>query len=157
MKDLTRADVRRMLRMAENMIVRGELDGVDDSTKMQLLNLKLENGYRPSKVEHWHPYGFTYHPQNGAEVLALSLRGNRDHMVVLPGADRRYRLKGLEQGELAVHDDQGQKVHFKRDSVWAESGQKVVAKAPRVNLGDDTNVHQVLTTAGPSSIVYAKV
>jgi len=90
--------------------------------------------------------------------MAFALGGNLDHIVVIPGADRRYRLKGLASGELAVHDDQGQKVHFKRDGVWIETSKKAVVKSPSVLVGDDNpGMPRVMTEAGPSSVMRAKV
>lgn len=154
----SRADHRMIDRMVRSMIVRGVITSADDSKKMQVANLRLENGYEPSEIEHWHPYGFTFAPQSGAEVVALALHGNRDHVIVIPGADRRYRLTGLANGEVALHDDQGQKVHMKRDSVFVETDKKVVAKAPSVLVGeDDPGLPRVLTEAGPSSVLRAKV
>lgn len=124
MSSITRSDVDRLQREIHNMISRGTLTDINDAMKMQILGVRLQDGHRPSKVEHWHPYGLTFHPHNDAEVLAFALNGDRDHMVILPGADRRYRLKNLAQGELAVHDDQGQKVHFKRNGIVIQ-GQRI--------------------------------
>lgn len=153
-----RVDERMLQRRVQNMIARGVVTNVDDALKMQALGVDLEDGFKATKVEHWHPYGLTYHPHAGAEVLAFALGGNRDHMVILPGADRRYRLQNLAAGELAVHDDQGQRVHFKRDGVHVQTSKKVVAIAPQVLVGEDNpGLPRVMTEAGPSSVLRAKV
>lgn len=135
--DVTRDDVRRALRMVQSSIARGTIIGVNDGPKMQEVDIRLENGYRPSVIEHWHPYGFTFHPHSGSEIVALALKGNRDHVIVLPAANRQFRMTGLAEGELAVHDDQGQVVHFKRDQILLKSPTKVVVDCPDVNLGGD--------------------
>lgn len=131
-----------------SMIARGVVSNVDDALKMQVLGLKLEDGFRPTKVEHWHPYGMSYHPHAGAEVIALSLSGNRDHIIAIPGADRRYRLKGLAGGELALHDDQGQKVHFKRGGIDIESSKPVTIKAPTIKLEGNIQHTGNMTSSG---------
>lgn len=155
---ISRTDLDRLHRLIASMLVRGTIDEIDDARMMQTIGVRLEDGYRPRQAEHWQPYGLSYHPQNGAEVIAVSLGGNRDHMIIMPGADRRYRLKNMEQGELAIHDDQGQKVHFKRDAVFVETDKKVVAKAPLMLVGDDDEgMPWVMTEAGPSSVLKAKV
>lgn len=133
-EDYARWSTDELQNRVRAMIARGVVSSVDDALKMQVLGLRLEDGMRPTKVEHWHPYGLTYHPHAGAEVLALSIGGNRDHIIAIPGADRRYRLQSLVAGELAVHDDQGQKVHFKRGGIAIESSKPVTIKAPTINL-----------------------
>lgn len=155
--DHTRANLDDLQRRVQGMLVRGTVGSVDDALMMQLLDIKLEHGHRPTRVENWHPYGFSAHPKSDAEVLAASLGGNRDHMVVLGVADRRYRIKSMEGGEIAVHDDQGQKVHFKRASLWIETDKKVVVKTSTMRVGDDTDLPRVMTEAGPSSVLRAKV
>lgn len=153
-----RADVDDLQSRLRTMVQRGTVRSVNDAMLMQMLDLDLMNGHRPTKVEHWQSYGMSYTPHPGAEVLAFALGGNQDHIVVIPGADRRYRLKGLAGGEFAVHDDQGQKVHFKRDSVWIETSKKVVTKSPMVLVGDDNpGMPRVMTEDGPSSVMRAKV
>ena len=122
---LTRTDAHKQEMIVRNLIQRGVVDRVDASQKMQTLNVSLLNGHKPTKVEHWERYGVTYHPQEGAEVLAIALGGNQDHLVVIDAADRRYRMTNLAAGEIAVHDDQGQMVHFKRDGIHVKSGQGV--------------------------------
>ena len=101
---------------------------VDASTKMQTAQAVVFADDVRDKIEHFEPYGFTSCPQDcpengkGAEGIVLDLDGNSDHSVLLVVADRRYRLTGLEKGEVALHDDQGQRVHFKRDGIAVETG-----------------------------------
>ncbi|WP_431477838.1 phage baseplate assembly protein domain-containing protein [Massilia eburnea] len=58
--------------------------------------------------------GFTSVPKPGAEGVVVFVGGNRDHGLVIAVEDRRFRLKGLASGEVAIYDDQGQKVHLTR-------------------------------------------
>ena len=125
----TRIDERMLQRRVQAMIQRGTVSSVDDAMKMQLLGLDMHAGFAPTNVEHWHPYGTTHVPQAGAEVIALALGGNQDHLVVIATADRRYRLKGLAAGEVAFHDDQEQKVHFQRGGLLVESSKPVTIKS----------------------------
>jgi phage baseplate assembly protein V len=153
-----RQDEQMLFERVRHMIARGVVRSVDDGKLMQEMSrIQLENGYRPTKIEHWHPYGFSMHPKAGAEVMALSLGGNRDHMVVIATADRRFRVK-VAEGEVALHDDEGQKVHMMRDKIFVETTKKVVAKTPRLLVGeDDDGLPRVMTEAGPSSVLRAKV
>ena len=132
------------------LIQRGTLGTVDDARMMQEINVRLRNGYKPKKVEHWHPYGMSTHPNADAEVLALSPGGDMDHLVIIATADRRYRLK-VEKGEVALHDDQNQVVHFKRDGMHVKTskpitleGEKIIVKGNIEHQGNivSTGFHQ---------------
>lgn len=131
-----------------SLVARGVVDRVDASQKMQTLDISLEDGHKPTKVEHWERYGITYRPHEGAEVLALAVGGNRDHMVVIDAADRRYRPKDLKPGELMIHDHQGQSILIGKDSVTITSGKKLVIKA---NIEIEGNITQQgsITSSGP--------
>ena len=47
----------------------------------------------------------------------MFLSGDRSHAVVVVAADRRYRIKELKPGEVAIYTDEGDKVHFKRGRI----------------------------------------
>ncbi|GGH55225.1 baseplate assembly protein [Comamonas phosphati] len=105
------------VRRLSNMVARGTVSLVNAGTKMQSLQLRLLAGESKADVEHFEPYGLTSHPQTGAECVALFLDGDRSHGIVVCVADRRYRVKGLESGEVILHDDQGQSVYLMRGGI----------------------------------------
>lgn len=106
-----------LARRLTNMIARGVLKLSNAASKMQSLQISLLAGETADKLEHFEPYGFTSNPQPGAEAVAVFVDGDRAHGLVLVVADRRYRLQGLLSGEMAIHDDQGQKVHLTRGGI----------------------------------------
>ena len=121
------------------MIARGTVQLVTDSTLLQQLQIRLSQGSTEdeddllSDVEHWHPYGFTNVPKpadaNGApEALVLHVDASDEHPVVIAVADRRYRLTALADGDVAIYNDRGSKVHIKVD--------RIVVEAPIIELGD---------------------
>ena len=116
----------------------------DPSKRMQVLQVVVYAGDVRDGVEHFEPYGFTSCPQDapsdgrGAEAVVLDLGGCPDHPVAIVVGDRRYRLTGLAKGEVAIHDDQGQKVHFKRDGIVVE-GKAVTVNSDTVKLGNDAD------------------
>ena len=101
----------------KNILVRGTLSLVSAAKKMQGLQVRLLAGEVKDGMEHFEPYGFTSNAQGGAEVLAGFFGGDRSHGVVICVADRRFRLQGLESGEVALYTDEGDKLHFKRGRV----------------------------------------
>lgn len=90
---------------------------VNAATKMQSLQVRVTAREVKDGVEHFEPYGFTSNAQPGAEGLIAFLGGDRSHGVVLCIADRRFRLKELEPGEVALYTDEGDCLHFKRGRV----------------------------------------
>lgn len=101
----------------QNMITRAVITAIDTVRKCQTAGLKLIAGEKKENVEHLEPYGFTSAAQNGAEAVVLFPGGDRSHGVAVVVADRRFRLKGLARGEVALYDDQGQSVTLTRAGI----------------------------------------
>lgn len=119
-----------------NMLARGRVRSVNSAGKSQVLQLDLLAGETKDRMEHLEPYGFTSAPKPGAEALAAFLDGDRSHGVVLVVADRRYRLQSLVAGEVAIFDDQGQKIHLTRAGIVIDGGGKplTIQNAPTVSI-----------------------
>lgn len=106
-----------LARAVGNMLARGTLVLAEAATKMQTLQVRILDGEAKDGVEHFEPYGYTSRPHPGAEALLQFFGGDRSHGVAFIVADRRYRLVGLESGEVALHDDLGSKIVLKRGNV----------------------------------------
>lgn len=100
-----------------HIVTRAVVTLVNDAAKMQALQVSLLADEQLDGVEHWQPYGFTTNPLSGAEALVLSVGGHRAHSVVVSCADRRFRLVGMEGGEVAIYTDEKDKIHLKRGRV----------------------------------------
>ncbi|TFF37412.1 phage baseplate assembly protein V [Pseudomonas sp. RIT623] len=103
--------------MLTRMIARGTVALASAGNMLQSLQMRLTAGEVKDGLEHFEPYGFTSHPKSGAEGIALFLGGDRSHGVVVCVADRRFRLKELEAGEVALYTDEGDTFVFKRGRV----------------------------------------
>ncbi|MET1070023.1 MULTISPECIES: phage baseplate assembly protein V [Pseudomonas] len=99
------------------LLARGTVVLANSATKLQSLQMRLTAGEVNDEMEHFEPYGFTSNPLAGAEGIATFLGGDRSHAIVLVVADRRYRLKALAQGEVAIYTDEGDRIHFKRGRI----------------------------------------
>lgn len=60
--------------------------------------------------EYFQHYGFTSRPLKDGELILIR-EGN--HIVAIASDDRRYRI-AVEDGEVALYTDEGDKIHFKR-------------------------------------------
>ncbi len=162
---MTLDDIQRLLspfaRRIANFAARAIIKSVDDSKKMQLVQLSLLDVETRDAVEHFQNYGFTSRPAVGAEAILLSLGGHRDHGVAIVVEDRRYRVLNLDEGEVAVYDKTGSKIVFKKNGdieVTPSSGKMKVTgsieasgdvKAGSISLMNHTHAAGALLT-GPS-------
>lgn len=100
-----------------NTLVRGVVNLVNPAGAIQSLQMTLTADEVKDGLEHFEPYGYTSNPHPGAEGLTAFIGGDRSHGVVICVSDRRFRLTGLKSGEVALHTDEGDFIHFKRNRV----------------------------------------
>ncbi|ELY6212262.1 phage baseplate assembly protein [Cronobacter dublinensis] len=112
-----------------NLAARAVLAALDSSRKCQAAGLKLIAGETKENVEYIEPYGFTSTAHAGAEAVVLFPSGDRSHGVVISVADRRYRLKGLRSGEVAIYTDEGDSIVLKRGRVTEITTSALVVNA----------------------------
>jgi phage baseplate assembly protein V len=129
--------VRAIVNAMRLMVGRAVVRLVDDSARLQLLQVAALEGETRDNVERLQEYGFTSHPLAGAEACMVSVGGNRSHGLIIAVDDRRYRLTGLASGEVAIYDDQGQVVHLKRDHILVRSATRVEIEAPLCHMTGD--------------------
>ena len=145
-----------LLKKLQNAITRATIKLVNSATKTQSLQIGLLAGEIKGGIEHIEPYGFTSHPQVGAEGIALFFGGDRSNGVVIVTADKRYRLANLAAGEVAIYDDQGQQIVLKRSGVViktpktldAECGGDVTVTAPNVKIVGNVAITGSMTVSG---------
>ena len=150
---MTPRDLGKLLdplrRRVQLMVGRCIVNLVDDALKMQGVQITLLSDETRDKVERLQNYGFTSNPLPGAEAVALAVGGTRNHAVVVVCDDRRYRLKGLESGEVAVYTDEGDKIVLKRGNVIEiTSATKVRLVTPLVEMSQDAHVMGSLIVDG---------
>lgn len=115
--------MQRSIRM---MISRAIITLVNDDKPIQEMQVSLLAMPQPDGgmgkemadgVEVIRHYGFTSQPHPGAEAVYVSVAGIRSHGLIIATEDRRYRLSGLAEGEVALYDDLGQMVHLTRGGI----------------------------------------
>lgn len=111
------------------LIGRAVLAAVSDAGKRQRVQFTALRGEVKDDVERVQQYGFTSHPLAGAQVLFAAIAGNRDHPVAFAVDDPRYRLTGLQPGEVALYTDEGDSIILKRGNIVEITTQTLVVKA----------------------------
>ncbi|MFT4118683.1 phage baseplate assembly protein V [Bradyrhizobium sp.] len=117
------APMQRRIMLA---IGRAVLNAVNDSASSQMVQASLLAGEVRDKMERMSEYGFTSVPLPGAQAVSVFVGGERGHGVIIATGDTRYRLKALAGGEVAIYDDQGQKVHLTRDGIVVDGAGKQI-------------------------------
>ncbi len=136
-------DMRNRIRL---MVGRAVISMVSDAGGIQKLQGQLLAGETQDDMERVQHYGFTSVPLGGAEAVVVFPGGLRDHGLVIAVDDRRYRLKGLQGGEVALYDDlerhvllgrSGIEVDGKDHPVKVKSSVKVRIEAPILECTGD--------------------
>jgi len=94
---------RELRRRVLLMVGRAVLTVVDDSTKLQTVQVQALAGEVLDGCERFQSYGFTSHPRPGSDAVVLSVGGVREHPLILSVEDRERRLTDLAEGEVAVY------------------------------------------------------
>lgn len=152
---------------------RALITAVDDSGDQQLVNLQALAKDFPQKIVRILPHGFSSNPPQNSEGVLKSLGGRSDRGMFIGGEHKQYRQKNLKPGNAVLYDDQGNIVFMQSGNgitVSAKKGQVVVQtqgqqivvnpNGANVYLGGDPSkdgFSKVLTVAGPSFNVYAKI
>lgn len=141
-------EIRNLKNRVMMAFARGVLRSVNDAGGRQVLQAEFLKGELRDGVEYMQHYGFTSHPHAGADVAVAFLAGNREQGIAVAVGDRRYRLKALQTGEVALYDDLGNKVQLLRDMVKIEAVQHLEATAPTTKLISDVTIEGSLTVNG---------
>lgn len=107
-------DIRGKVRL---MVGRAILAAISDAGPIQTAQAKLLADETHDDMERVQEYGLTSVPLPGAEGVVVFVGGNRDHGLIVATDDRRYRIKGLQGGEVAIYTDEGDTIILKRGRV----------------------------------------
>lgn len=121
------------------MVARAVVGLVNDAPAMQELQISLFAGETRGAVERFQNYGFTSAPHPGAEAAVVFVGGNRDHGLIVAVDDRRYRITGLQNGEVAVYTDEDQGADGCR--VVLRRGNVIEIQAKTINIRGEELVH----------------
>ncbi|PDO83348.1 phage baseplate assembly protein V [Kosakonia pseudosacchari] len=131
--------LQNLQRQVQSLITRAVIGSVNAATKCQTVDVSLIASEEKTGVEHLEPYGFTSRADAGSEAVLLFPDADRSHAVAIVVADRRYRLKGLANKEVAIFDDQGLVIKLSRDGIVVDGGGKAITfiNAPKARFEMD--------------------
>jgi phage gp45-like len=147
----------------------------DTGTQQMLKQLRGLRGELPEDVYRPQQHGLSSHAPAGSEGLFLALGARSDRLLGLGFEHKDKRPRNLPEGGVALYDADGKLLKLVKDEVSLDAGGKpvrivnaskitldvsgtlVVIKPGRIDLGEDNAANAVVTTGGPSSVVFAKV
>lgn len=133
---------------------RAVLTAIDSTPPIQLIQGDALAGEQLQDNELMQHYGFTSSPLSGTQMAVLPIGGKTAHGIIIATEHTQYRLKGLENGEVALYDDLGQYILLSRDGIVIKgAGLPVtVLDTPSVTL-DTANVHMTGNLKVDGSVV----
>lgn len=141
------------------MVANGIIEVVTSSgSPQQKAKLSLFAGELRENFDLFQDYGFTSRPLDGAEAVAVCVGGSRDNGLVIATEDSRYRV-ALENGEVCIYTDEGDKVHFKRGNIiQVDCDTKVQVNTPAVQITHpDGSGSDVLLQVDGNLIVHGNI
>lgn len=97
------------------LIARAVQRSSNDNGGSQTANVEVHRHVERTGVEIISPFGFASRSPAGGEMLVLAVGGDQGDLAGLPTSSPDHRLGGLEEGEAAMHNLKGDRVHVKAD------------------------------------------
>lgn len=97
----------------KGLVRRATLGTLKTSSLLQSIQAGTLKDDEDDDIELFEPYGFTSAPVAGSEGLVLRVGGQRTGSVAIMFGNRTFRLQ-VEEGEVAMYDDQGASIVLKR-------------------------------------------
>lgn len=128
--------VRRLLAKLQSTVLRGIVKLVDDKKSTQTVQVELRFDEIADAVELLQPFGVSFSPTLGSEVIVLSVGASQDNLVALNATDRSNRPTDVEEGEGGLYTPSGWKIFLANDDVVhlaEKNAADFVALAAKVN------------------------
>lgn len=119
-----------MMRQVWNSLRLSIAQGVTTLIGADKVQVRVLDGEPLDNIDRVEPYGLSYRPKKGSRAYLFFPSGDRSYGVALVIGDKRYQMD-LQEGEVALHDDEGNHVHLKRGGIIkVKASTKVVADTP---------------------------
>ena len=99
--------------------------GVGTMIGADKVQVRVLDGEVLNNINRVEPYGYSYRPKPGCQNYMLFPAGDRSYGVAIIIGDKQYQMD-LVEGEVAIHDDQGQSVHLTRGGIVVNGAGKPV-------------------------------
>lgn len=115
------------------------------------VQVKVLDGEVLNNISRVQPYGYSYRPKAGCQTYLVFPAGDRSYGIALIIGDKRYQMD-LKDGEVALHDDEGNHVHIQRGGVIeVKASAKVLADTPLFETTQDAKIGGNLLVTGQTT------
>jgi phage baseplate assembly protein V len=140
--------IRQVWNRLQLLVAQGAVTLVG-ADKIQAIVLDEETLDNIDRIE---SYGFSYRPKPGSRAHLFFPSGDRSYGVALVIGDKRYQMD-LAEGEVAVHDDEGNHMHLKRGGIIeVKASTKVLADTPLFETTQNCKIGGDLEVVGKSKL-----
>lgn len=105
-----------------NSIASAVIENVDDSKKIQILQLGVLEGEDADDCQRMQEFGFNSIPQVGMEAVVVFPNGDRGNPYVVCIGDRTHRPEGWADGEAGTYNAFSAIMHHKADGTTEITG-----------------------------------
>ena len=102
--------IRRAIDGLRSMILKSLIRSVDDTTKLQLVEVTLLSSDDQEDIERVQEYGMTSNPPLESEAVVVQCAGASDNLVCLKVDSAAYRILDLSTGEVCFYSMHGQTI-----------------------------------------------
>ncbi|WP_050469166.1 phage baseplate assembly protein V [Herbaspirillum chlorophenolicum] len=115
------------------------------------IQVEVLDGEPLDNIKRVEPYGFSYRPKPGSQAHLVFPSGDRSYGVALIVGDKRYQMD-LQEGEVAIHDDEGNFMQLKRGgTILAKAATEVIAETPLFKTTGDAQIGGNLEVMGQTT------
>jgi phage baseplate assembly protein V len=114
--------ISQLVSMVRLMVGRGKVVGVDDAGQVQRLQVDAGGDETIDKVPRLGQYGFVSVPPVGSDVVVVFIAGERANGAAIASGNQSFRMRGLADGEVALHDNKGQKIYISAAGIRIDGG-----------------------------------
>ncbi len=141
-----------MIRQVWNRLQLVCAQGVATLIGADKIQAKVLDGETLHNLDRVGPYGLSYRAKPGSRAYLFFPAGDRSYGVALVIGDKRYQMDLIE-GEVALHDDEGNHVHIQRGGVIeVKATAKVIADTPLFETTGDARIGGTLYALGGLSV-----
>lgn len=118
--------LRRLSQRVMSALARATISLVDDSGRVQLLQIKASGMQTIDRLPRFAEYGFSSNPPENSEAIVMFVGGDRSNGVVVATGNAQFRVTNLAPGEICISDNTGQKVYLSQAGMVLDGGGKQV-------------------------------
>lgn len=98
-------------------------------------------------------YGLASHALPGTDATAMFVNGQRSNAVIIATGNQKYRLRGLQAGEVALYTDEGDYVRLNRGKIVEIKAQEhcvITTKVATIKAEDGCEIETKTVTVKAS-------